>query len=242
MDIANLTGLSLVQAGEANSCAKKASNGHIWCWGFNGTGELSNDSRINSPVPVRARGLDGSQSLALYGDSHSCAISSGGTGGCWGSQEYGQLGDGSLGYRPRVEGTVLESPSDAALRSRAYSNLEDGQVTFELDVDHFGPTIAQAVTANWSFTSAIVGTPSWRCLSSNPSMAPCPATSGSGNSAGPADLPAGQSWRLYVTVTPPVGANFVDLRAMVTSSNAGSAQSNLSGAASTDAIFRSQFE
>ncbi len=50
------TGLvTAISAGGAHSCAVK--DGGVWCWGWNGGGQLGNNSTADSPVPVAVTGL-----------------------------------------------------------------------------------------------------------------------------------------------------------------------------------------
>ncbi|MBK9266901.1 MAG: hypothetical protein IPM54_44900 [Polyangiaceae bacterium] len=60
-------------------------NGEVWCWGEgNGT-------------PTKVGGLANIKEVSV-GDAHLCAVSKTGTLYCWGSNSYGQVGDGGTGY------------------------------------------------------------------------------------------------------------------------------------------------
>jgi alpha-tubulin suppressor-like RCC1 family protein len=92
----NLSGVTAAAAGVAHTCAI-AANGGVWCMGFNGDGELGNNSTNSTSIPVQVTGiLTGATALAT-GDFHSCAVvGPQGTVSCWGSNSNGQLGNGKL--------------------------------------------------------------------------------------------------------------------------------------------------
>lgn len=71
-------------------------SGGVKCWGYNGEGELGNNSTTNSPVPVDVSGLGSGVSAIAAGDYHTCALmTTGGSVKCWGYNGYGQIGDGT---------------------------------------------------------------------------------------------------------------------------------------------------
>jgi alpha-tubulin suppressor-like RCC1 family protein len=84
-----------VTAGEAFSCARK-SNGSIYCWGGNWSGELGNGTTDNSHTPVRVGTDTDWVSVSAHG-SGACGIKSNGQIFCWGTNESGQLGRTDLG-------------------------------------------------------------------------------------------------------------------------------------------------
>jgi len=88
-----------VDAGGKSSCALMA-DGTVHCWGFNGDGQLGNNSNTDSLVPVSVTGITGvsASSTAVSvsaGDSHACAVMADGTVQCWGLNWAGELGDNS---------------------------------------------------------------------------------------------------------------------------------------------------
>jgi len=96
-----LTGVSSVFAGGFRSFALKT-DGTVWAWGSNGSGQLGDgtlDSR-STPVQVKGEGgegiLTGVSSISV-GVSHTLALKSDGTLWAWGQNYNGQLGDGTSG-------------------------------------------------------------------------------------------------------------------------------------------------
>ena len=91
---ANVTAIT---TGISNSCA--VVNGGAQCWGDNTYGQLGVGATSGSSTPKAVVGL-GSGVIAIVtgGDNfeqHACAIVNGGV-KCWGSNLYGQLGDGTF--------------------------------------------------------------------------------------------------------------------------------------------------
>jgi alpha-tubulin suppressor-like RCC1 family protein len=94
-----LSNIISISAGDGSVCALNTS-GNVYCWGYNSTGELGNNSTTASSTPVEVKGvgnvgyLSGITSLGVGGATN-CAVSSAGNVYCWGEGTYGQLGDNS---------------------------------------------------------------------------------------------------------------------------------------------------
>jgi alpha-tubulin suppressor-like RCC1 family protein len=89
--VQNVTTLAL---GVNHACAGSETTAHIWCWGFNGVGQLGNGTTTSSLVPVEVSFGFRPHKLAL-GAQSSCAMLASGAVVCWGNNNFGQLGDGS---------------------------------------------------------------------------------------------------------------------------------------------------
>jgi len=84
-----------VTVGELHACAIKR-DGRLFCWGAGDDGQLGADSLDDSPVPVQeATGATDWVEVSA-GASHTCAVKSDGRLFCWGQNDFGQLGDGSV--------------------------------------------------------------------------------------------------------------------------------------------------
>ncbi len=89
-----LTGVVQVAAGDLYSMALK-SDGTVWAWGYNYSGQLGDGTYIGKTVPVQVKGssgyLGGVVAIAA-GGSHSVALRSDGTVWTWGTRDYAVLG------------------------------------------------------------------------------------------------------------------------------------------------------
>jgi alpha-tubulin suppressor-like RCC1 family protein len=83
-----------IAAGNYHTCALLAS-GSVQCWGYNGLGELGNNTWNNSNIPVQVIGLSGQAAQVSAGGWHTCALLASGSVQCWGYNGYGQLGNNS---------------------------------------------------------------------------------------------------------------------------------------------------
>ena len=87
-----------ISAGSSHTCAI-ASDDKAYCWGSNSSGQLGNNSTINSgvPVAVNTSGVLAGKTIKQIsaGSSHTCAIASDDKAYCWGSNSSGQLGNNS---------------------------------------------------------------------------------------------------------------------------------------------------
>ena len=83
-----------VSAGHDHSCAL-TSDGAVWCWGDNITGQLAGGDDIDrSFQPVRVAS-NVSFSAVVAGYYQSCALADSGQMYCWGRNDQGQIGDGT---------------------------------------------------------------------------------------------------------------------------------------------------
>ena len=84
--------------GWSRSCAI-ASDDKAYCWGYNSEGNLGNNSTANSKVPVAVNtsGVLAGKTIKQIsaGSSHTCAIASDDKAYCWGSNDFGRLGNNS---------------------------------------------------------------------------------------------------------------------------------------------------
>ncbi len=94
--VSNLAGgVVAISAGSDHTCALTTA-GAVLCWGYNGTGQLGDNSNTNRFMPVPVNGLAGGVVAIAAGDSHTCALKATGAVLCWGYDGTGGLGDGSM--------------------------------------------------------------------------------------------------------------------------------------------------
>jgi len=100
---AGLTGVTALAAGPFHSLAV-LQDGTVWAWGDNASGELGNGTTSRQVVPAPVPGLANIVAVACGGWSdgygatrvHSLALDATGHVWAWGSNRYGQLGDGTF--------------------------------------------------------------------------------------------------------------------------------------------------
>lgn len=112
VSVTGLTGVTGLSAGIDHACA--VASGNARCWGSNAGGMLGDGTSVgssNSPVavvvapltapePPQRVPLRGVQRVVSYGFGfHNCALTLAGGARCWGQNDRGQLGDGSLTSR-----------------------------------------------------------------------------------------------------------------------------------------------
>jgi alpha-tubulin suppressor-like RCC1 family protein len=98
-----LTGVTDVSARGIRACAL-LSNHTAQCWGYNTTGQLGDGTTTARHLPVVVKNVAGTGPLTGVtqiglGTYYSCAVVSGGTADCWGTNTGGQLGDGTTTNR-----------------------------------------------------------------------------------------------------------------------------------------------
>ena len=84
-----------VDAGAFHTCAVTDAAG-IDCWGANDYGQLGDGTTRDRPLPTAVHGLPGKIAAVSGGGSHTCALTTAGEVLCWGANNNGQLGNGTL--------------------------------------------------------------------------------------------------------------------------------------------------
>jgi alpha-tubulin suppressor-like RCC1 family protein len=90
--------LTQISASYGSTCALDAA-GAAFCWGDNAYGELGDGGTASSSVPVRVheRRVPGRRFSQLTdGGFHACGLDAAGAAYCWGYNQSGQLGNGSI--------------------------------------------------------------------------------------------------------------------------------------------------
>ncbi len=87
-----------VSTGGLHSCGVTA-EGAVFCWGAAGGGRLGSGAAAGGPTPTQVLGVGGTGFLrnvahVSAGKAHTCAVTNNGRVLCWGSDQFGQLGNG----------------------------------------------------------------------------------------------------------------------------------------------------
>jgi len=113
----------LIEVGLAFSCAV-TTDGVAYCWGWNGSGQLGNNSTTNSSVPVAVSpGAMSGKSVASIsgGNGATCARTTDGYAYCWGWNNAGQLGNNST-----TNSSVPVAVSPGAMSGKSVASISEG--------------------------------------------------------------------------------------------------------------------
>jgi alpha-tubulin suppressor-like RCC1 family protein len=118
----------LLASGKFHSCVVR-SDGDVYCWGVNSNGQLGTGSASSYSGPVLASQLTKPMVQITVGDAHTCGLTSDGEVQCWGSDEYGQIGNSATTGNAYAPYRVLTNAVDLASGSwHTCALLADGAV------------------------------------------------------------------------------------------------------------------
>jgi alpha-tubulin suppressor-like RCC1 family protein len=93
----------------AHTCAR-SSGGAVSCWGDNGFGEIGDGTMVNRASPTAVGALSGVLHMSA-GAKATCAVVPGGAPvSCWGANDVGELGNGTMMGSPVPVSTLLSCP------------------------------------------------------------------------------------------------------------------------------------
>ena len=76
-------------------CASAAS-GNVYCWGYNDGGQAGDGTKEPATYPVKVKGLPGPAAQVRTTPEATCVLLTTGKVYCWGTNFYGQLGNGNI--------------------------------------------------------------------------------------------------------------------------------------------------
>lgn len=94
LNITGNTSWKKISCGSNNTLAIKT-DGTLWGWGRNDSGELGDNTTVHKSSPVQTVAGNNTWSEISCGDRHALAVKSDGTLWTWGLNDQGQLGDGT---------------------------------------------------------------------------------------------------------------------------------------------------
>jgi alpha-tubulin suppressor-like RCC1 family protein len=181
------SGVTAITAGDQHTCALSAS-GRLRCWGDDSSGELGDGTYANAAAPVDVTGLTSGVTAITAGFYHTCAVTAGGGVKCWGTNYYGQLGNGTTtnswapvdvtGLTSGVTSIASDQHDTCALTAAGgvkcwgenfAGQLGDGTTTERLTpVDVTGLTSGvTAITASGSHACALTASGGVKCWGAN---------------------------------------------------------------------------
>lgn len=94
VQVQGATGATLLAVGGEHACGSNVTLGGVFCWGKGGSGQLGNGGTSNSSQPMPVLNVGGYPESITAGGFHTCALFATPDVRCWGSDDFGQLGDG----------------------------------------------------------------------------------------------------------------------------------------------------
>ncbi|MDD2761071.1 MAG: hypothetical protein PHH11_12355 [Methylomonas sp.] len=128
VQINGLSGITAVAADTAHTLALK-SDGTVWAWGDNSSGQLGDGTTTSSATPVQVPGLNFVSRIFACGGA-SYVVTMDGMVMAWGNNTYGQLGDGTTASSssPKIIDALYGAVSVSGAGERTFMVRNDGTV------------------------------------------------------------------------------------------------------------------
>jgi alpha-tubulin suppressor-like RCC1 family protein len=157
--VTGLSGKTITSiAGGAFHSIALASDGTVYTWGYNFSGQLGNGNNTDSNVPVAVTGLSGETITAIAGGvGHSIALASDGTVYTWGYNGLGQLGNGNntdSNVPVAVDQSIFTWPAVSAP-----TPTEASENVISIFSDTYNPISNVDLNPDWQQTTRVVEVP-----------------------------------------------------------------------------------
>ena len=108
----NVNSVSYLRGGDRCSVSAITENGDLYCWGYNEYGQVGNGTTKNQTIPVKV--LSNVKSVSHFGNCQYnyysvSAITKNGDLYCWGYNNHGQIGNGTIGEKQTTPVNVLSN-------------------------------------------------------------------------------------------------------------------------------------
>ena len=101
------SGATILAVGGGHACASAVNTGGVVCWGKGGSGQLGNGGTGDDDTATPVANVGGYPESLTAGGYHTCALFASPNVQCWGSDDFGQLGDGK---------TNMDEPSPVSVQ------------------------------------------------------------------------------------------------------------------------------
>ncbi len=147
-----------VMATPYNSCVT-LKDGSLKCWGRGSSGVLGHGSTSWSSVPVQPLGYVGANAAQINGLFHMCGIATDGSLWCWGTNDFGQLGDGTMeNQHAPVQVLGLQGVVKVSMGRNHSCSLQIGSEVHCWGKSDYG-ALGQGVLADQTSTALVVSLP-----------------------------------------------------------------------------------
>ncbi len=159
--VANIGTATFVSTGFSHTCAvsnKGVISGAVHCWGYNGWGQIGDDTFVDRLIPTGASRLGSGMKSLTAGMAHTCVLLQINTIGCWGANNFGQVGDGTTtnrGSEVRIINTANAQVVTGYEHSCALSQPISGIVQC-WGMNNYGQVGNGTLKEDWSDTENVV--------------------------------------------------------------------------------------
>ncbi|WLP90302.1 protein kinase [Gordonia sp. NB41Y] len=98
--VESLSGVTAISVGDDVTCAVAANT--PYCWGSNKNGQLGDGTTVDRHTPTQIKGVEYAPAISTggtIGNATTCAVQVDDVAYCWGSNDQGQIGDGTTTAR-----------------------------------------------------------------------------------------------------------------------------------------------
>lgn len=156
----SVTAVKSIAASYGTTCVVTSSGG-VLCWGRNYSWNLGSNSPTNAQInsPTQVLGLTEAFAVVEISESHSCALAQYGRLFCWGSNSYGQLGNGGTSIsRTPVQANQLTynlgAPKIPIFSSLSLSRKLNG---FQIEISNYDSAFTWEVTSSSGSAAVSIG-------------------------------------------------------------------------------------